>query len=108
MTGIHDRLSSPSSPRLLLDMGADPNSFGTEYTGRRKEDNKRRRELWAKKVELAADMVQVGRGGVMWQSHRLNGQPTALDRVRARHIGYIVQHALDHADLLQPPPLPLN
>ena len=44
--------------RLFLDMGADPNVFGTEYTGELKRDLKRRNSLMADKREIIAEFAK--------------------------------------------------
>ena len=45
--------------RLLLDMGADPNKFGTEFTGDLKKDLKKRFKLYNGKMEEVLEAMEV-------------------------------------------------
>eukprot|EP00798_Chlamydomonas_sp_ICE-L_P030721 gene30721-35750_t len=46
--------------RLMLDMGADPNTFGVEYSGDLKKDIERRRSLFREKSQEVKDQIEEG------------------------------------------------
>jgi hypothetical protein len=44
--------------RLLLDLGAEPNAFGTEFTGNTQRDNKRKLKLLADKKSEVLEFIK--------------------------------------------------
>eukprot|EP00798_Chlamydomonas_sp_ICE-L_P010358 gene10358-8295_t len=50
--------------RLMLDMGADPNTFGVEYSGNLKKDIERRRALFREKSKEVKDQLDAGASAI--------------------------------------------
>eukprot|EP00798_Chlamydomonas_sp_ICE-L_P013937 gene13937-19871_t len=64
--------------RLMLDMGADPNTFGVEYSGNLKKDIKKRRSLFREKSQEVKDQIEAGASAIPYARLWTNPVPGML------------------------------
>eukprot|EP00798_Chlamydomonas_sp_ICE-L_P011941 gene11941-15050_t len=65
--------------RLMLDMGADPNTFGVEYCGNLKKDIERRRSLFREKSQVVKDQIEAGASAIPYARLWTNPAPGMLN-----------------------------
>eukprot|EP00798_Chlamydomonas_sp_ICE-L_P009350 gene9350-16473_t len=65
--------------RLMLDMGADPNTFGVEYSGNLEKDIERRRSLFREKRQVVKDQIEAGASAIPYARLWTNPAPGMLN-----------------------------
>eukprot|EP00798_Chlamydomonas_sp_ICE-L_P005591 gene5591-12744_t len=65
--------------RLMLDMGADPNTFGVEYSGNLEKDIERRRSLFREKSQVVKDQIEAGASAIPYARLWTNPAPGMLN-----------------------------